>query len=200
MDSQRRNLRTRISRTTENLKAHSRPLRPLAIGDRVFVQNQRGPNPNKWDRSGLVVESAGNDQYRVKIDGSGRLTLRNCRFLRAYTPIETSSKQRSESPPVPPYSHQQQPLSPMTDSTVPRTSQDATDRPSAGNPENLSLPTNHRVRQPRLTIHLKEPTLTRTPQCQTPTHHLCHPNNHHRAALAGPGDHASTLSPRQANG
>lgn len=152
-------LRTRISRTTENLKAHSRPLRPLATGDRVFVQNQRRPNPNKWDRAGLVVESAGNDQYRVKIDGSGRLTLRNRRFLRAYTPIETSTKQRSEPPPVPPYSHQQQPLSPMTDSTVPRTSQDATDRPSAGHPENLS-----------------PPSTTTTDQPQSQTTPACHPS------------------------
>ncbi len=72
-------LRTRISRTTESLQTHSRPLRPLTTGDRVFLQNQHGPNPTKWDRSGLVVESLGHDQYRVKIDGSGRLTLRNRR-------------------------------------------------------------------------------------------------------------------------
>ncbi|XP_048576073.1 uncharacterized protein LOC116603222 [Nematostella vectensis] len=79
-------LRTRISRTTESLREHARPLRPLAIGTRVFLQNQQGPNPNKWDRSGVVVEAAGHDQYRVKVYGSGRVTLRNRRFLRAYTP------------------------------------------------------------------------------------------------------------------
>ena len=78
-------LRTRITRTTESLKAHSRPLRPLSLGERVFLQNQQGPNPTKWDRSGKVVESVGHDQYRVKVDGSGRITLRNRRFLRAFT-------------------------------------------------------------------------------------------------------------------
>ena len=78
-------LRTRITRTTESLKAHSRPLRPLSLGERVFLQNQQGPNPTKWDRSGTVVESVGHDQYRVKVDGSGRITLRNRRFLRAFT-------------------------------------------------------------------------------------------------------------------
>ncbi len=78
-------LKTRITRTTESLRAHSRPLRPLSIGDRVFLQNQHGPSSNKWDRSGVVVESLGHDQYRVKVDGSGRLTLRNRRFLQAYT-------------------------------------------------------------------------------------------------------------------
>ena len=83
-------LRTRITRTTESLKAHSRPLRPLAIGEKVFIQNQQGTHPNKWDRSGVVVESTGHDQYRVKVHGSGRLTLRNRRFLRAYTPATPS--------------------------------------------------------------------------------------------------------------
>ncbi|XP_010780048.1 uncharacterized protein [Notothenia coriiceps] len=68
-------LRTRMSRTTESLGTHSRPLRPLALGERVFLQNQQGPSPHKWDRSGIVVESPRHDQYRVRVDGSGRLTL-----------------------------------------------------------------------------------------------------------------------------
>ncbi|XP_032225565.2 uncharacterized protein K02A2.6-like [Nematostella vectensis] len=85
-------LRSRITRTAETLKEHSRPLRPLAVGERVFLQNQQGRNPNKWDRSGVVVESPGHDQYRVKVDGSGLLTLRNRRFLRAYTPASSDIK------------------------------------------------------------------------------------------------------------
>ena len=71
--------RSRISRTTESLKEHPRPLRPLVLGERVFIQNQQGTSPNKWDRSGIVVESSGHDQYQVKVDGSGRLTSRNRR-------------------------------------------------------------------------------------------------------------------------
>lgn len=93
-------LRTRITHTTESLKAHPRPLRPLSLGERVFLQNQQGPNPTKWDRSGVVVESAGHDQYRVKVDGSGRITLCNRRFLRAYTPATPSIR------PPPPPAHQ----------------------------------------------------------------------------------------------
>ena len=89
-------LRTRITRTTESLNAHSRPLRPLTLGERVFLQNQQGPNPTKWDRSGVVVESAGHDQYRVKVEGSGRITLRNHRFLQAYMPATPSI--RSQQP------------------------------------------------------------------------------------------------------
>ena len=82
--------RRSITRTTESLRDHSRPFHPLAPGDRVFIQNQQGNNPTKWDRSGIVVESLGNDQYKIKVDGSGRLTLRNRRFLRAYTPVTPS--------------------------------------------------------------------------------------------------------------
>ena len=64
-------LRSRITRTTETLKEHSRPLPPLALGQKVFLQNQHGTSLTKWDRSGIVVESLGHDQYRVKVDGSG---------------------------------------------------------------------------------------------------------------------------------
>ena len=60
-------LRTQMSRTTESLRAHSRPLRPLVLGETVFLQNQQGPSPHKWDRSGVVVESLGHDQYRVRL-------------------------------------------------------------------------------------------------------------------------------------
>ena len=69
----------------ERLNAHARQLPQLEIGERVFIQNQNGPHPNKWDRSGIVLESLGHDQYTVKVDGSGRLTKRNRRFLRHYT-------------------------------------------------------------------------------------------------------------------
>jgi hypothetical protein len=78
-------LRTRFTRTAEHLNTKARDLVPLSSGERVFVQNQNGNHPTKWDRSGIIMESQGNDQYLVKIDGSGRLTLRNRRFLRKYT-------------------------------------------------------------------------------------------------------------------
>jgi len=94
-------LRTRLTRTTESMTSYSRPLRPLTIGERVFIQNQRGTHPTKWDRSGTVVESPGYDQYRVKVDGSGRLTLRNRRFLRAYTPATSSIPQPSPAQSLP---------------------------------------------------------------------------------------------------
>ena len=49
-------LRTRFVRSAESMNQHAHPLPVLQCGDRVFVQNQTGPHPNKWDRSGVVVE------------------------------------------------------------------------------------------------------------------------------------------------
>ena len=77
-------LKTRYVRTLETLSEHSRPLSPLRIGDGVMIQNQSGRFPKKWDKSGVIVETKANDQYVVKVAGSGRLTLRNRRFLRRY--------------------------------------------------------------------------------------------------------------------
>ena len=90
-------LRTRYVKTIENLSEHARPLRPLRHGDNVLIQNQRGRHPTKWSSSGVVVETKPNDQYVVKVTGSGRLTLRNRRFLRSFTshqlvPTETRAQ------------------------------------------------------------------------------------------------------------
>ena len=62
-------LRNRHMRTTERLTAHSRHLPPFAVGDSVRLQNQTGPHPNKWDKTGLIVEVHQFDQYVVCIDG-----------------------------------------------------------------------------------------------------------------------------------
>lgn len=82
-------LRTRYVKTLENLSEHSRTLPPLRHGDQVLLQNQRGRFPKKWDHSGMIVETKPNDQYVVRVSGSRRLTLRNRRFLRKFTPHES---------------------------------------------------------------------------------------------------------------
>ena len=71
------------------MNKHAHKLPELEVGERVFVQNQHGPHPNKWDRSGIVLESLGHHQYNIKIDGTGRITKRNRQFLRKYTLPET---------------------------------------------------------------------------------------------------------------
>ena len=63
------------------LSEHTRELTPLLIGDVVQVQNQTGHSAKKWDKSGSVVKVLPFNQYRVKVDGSGRVTLRAQQFL-----------------------------------------------------------------------------------------------------------------------
>ena len=46
------------------------------------------------------MESQGHDQYLVKIDGSGRLTLRNRRFLRQCTAASPVIRSPNASPPL----------------------------------------------------------------------------------------------------
>ena len=72
----------------ETLSEHTKLLPPLRVGDTVLVQNQLGNHPRRWDKSGCVVEVKQHDQYVVKIDGSGRATLRNRKFLRKFTPYQ----------------------------------------------------------------------------------------------------------------
>ena len=70
-------------RDMERLEAHTKELGELDMGQLVSVQNQVGNKPGRWDKTGVVVEKgAGPRQYLIRMDGSGRVTLRNRRFLR----------------------------------------------------------------------------------------------------------------------
>ena len=69
-----------------DLQDKSTPLKPLVIGDVVQVQNQWGNHASKWDLSGLIAEKLDFDAYFVKMDGTGRTTKRNRRFLRKIVP------------------------------------------------------------------------------------------------------------------
>lgn len=80
-------LRNRHMKVSERLTEHTRVLPPLAVGDSVRIQNQRGPHPTKWDKTGIVIEVRQFDQYVVRVDGSGRVTLRNRKFLRKFLPV-----------------------------------------------------------------------------------------------------------------
>ena len=74
-------------RAAEYWSEHTRGLPALVVGDYVRIQNQTGPQPNKWDTTGLVIEVRQFDQYVVRVDGSGQKTLRNRQFLRKYIAI-----------------------------------------------------------------------------------------------------------------
>ena len=74
---------------------HIRSIQPPKIGDKVRVQNQTGNHPLKWDKTGSVVEVRQFHQYLIRLDGSGRQSLRNRKFLRRYTPIHIPTVRRS---------------------------------------------------------------------------------------------------------
>jgi hypothetical protein len=79
-------LRHRFVRQSDALNAHARNLPRLLVGDQVFIQNQTGNAPKRWDKTGIVVEQGNHDQYIIKVIGSGRLTTRNRQFLRQFHP------------------------------------------------------------------------------------------------------------------
>ena len=80
-------LRRRHVQSGEQYNEHTRNLPPLQIGDIVYVQNQVGANPRRWEKTGRIVEIHEHNQYTVRMDGSGRTTLRNRRFLRKCIPF-----------------------------------------------------------------------------------------------------------------
>lgn len=82
-------LRQRFHRSAEDRNTHAKSLPSLQIGDRCYIQNQTGPHPKRWDRSGTIVEDHGHSSYTLKVDGTGRVTRRNRQYLRKFTPAST---------------------------------------------------------------------------------------------------------------
>ena len=64
-------------KTEYNRRTHLLP--PLSIGDLVVIQDQQS---KRWKKSGVIVETLPYRQYTIRMDGSGRTTLRNRRFLK----------------------------------------------------------------------------------------------------------------------
>ena len=140
-------LRHRHLQCAERLLRDTRSLTPLVVGDKVRVQNQVGPHPLKWDRTGTVVEVRQFDQYVVRLDGSRRVTLRNRKFLRKFIPALQD----------------QQPAFQLPRLQEPVTKQPLTTLPSDCTTEPLALPN----QSPPPTA---EPTPAPTPTCpNTPT-------------------------------
>ena len=88
----------------ESLNRNAVSLRPIQLGECVFIQNQTGPNPNKWSKTGQVVEILPFDSYLVKVDGSRKVTKRNRRFLRVFKPFnptKCNSEVTEDQPQIP---------------------------------------------------------------------------------------------------
>ena len=77
------------------LLQHTHPLPPLQVGSTVQVQNQRGPHANKWDLSGVITEILPFDAYMIRMDGSGRATKRNRRFLKQILPYNSAIQHKN---------------------------------------------------------------------------------------------------------
>jgi hypothetical protein len=83
-------LAPRGAKLHDKMKQGTKELPPLEFGDHVMLQNQLGNKPKCWDKRGVVVQADPKTrQYKVMAFGSRRLTLRNRRFLRKYTPPGT---------------------------------------------------------------------------------------------------------------
>merc|ERR1711873_394708 len=75
-------LAVKFAEIERSLGKGARDLPSLDVGDMVQIQNQRGNAPRRWCKSGKIVEKLEFNQYLIKVDGSGRLTRRNRRFLK----------------------------------------------------------------------------------------------------------------------
>ena len=87
VDAARRRERGLARRDTNMVKRYNRTahnLHPLSEGDSVSIQD---PRNRRWSMAGRVVEVLPNRQYRVRVAGSGRITLRNRRFLRKLSAV-----------------------------------------------------------------------------------------------------------------
>ena len=82
LDHREATMATRSETELGKWSEHTHPLPQLKVGDVVRVQNQTGPFPRRWDKTGTVIEVCQFHQYLVRLAGSGRATLRNRKFLR----------------------------------------------------------------------------------------------------------------------
>ena len=90
------------AKSAEYYNEHTQGLPPLTLSDYILLQNQMGNHPNCWEKTGLIVETLGNRQYQVKVDGSNCITLWNRHFLWKITPFAPSTWPLPQIPPTMP--------------------------------------------------------------------------------------------------
>ncbi|MEL6805362.1 MAG: hypothetical protein AAFO91_16440, partial [Bacteroidota bacterium] len=134
-------LRARFINSCEKLNRKARYMKPLAPNDRCFVQNQVGSYPKKWHHTGVVMEVLPHDKYAVKLDGSGRVTHRNRRFLKKYTPAQLNIQQGRFNLP-----HTSRVEGPTSVPLIPLTDPANQDR---GDDENISCASEYQLADPR---------------------------------------------------
>ena len=77
---------------SEKLDMNAKKLKELQAGDTVYIQDQDGPSPRKWTKSGTILETLPHNSFLVKVDGSNKVTKRNRQFLRHYVPFSDLNK------------------------------------------------------------------------------------------------------------
>jgi hypothetical protein len=111
-------LAKRNHKNAERYNEHTKLLADLELGNHVAVQNQTGPRANKWEKTGTVVEKEGNRQYIIRMDGSGRCSLRNRRFLKRIQPMCADLPLLAIDPPAMPAKSTSMPLVAMEKSPL----------------------------------------------------------------------------------
>ena len=101
MEDREKALMKRHVRARERLTLHTKTLQKLQVGDSVLIQNQTGNHARKWDRTGKIMEVKDFDQYLVKVDDSGRVSLRNRKFLQKFVPYARQPAPRAFQSPTP---------------------------------------------------------------------------------------------------
>ena len=119
-------LATRSTIDQERWSSHTHDLPPLRVGDHVFIQNQTGNYPKRWDRRGVVIEVLQYHQYKVRVDGSRSVTLRNRQYLRKFKPYLPES-----------FVSHNVPLS-ATSACTPNTNRSSVDQPPQAAPETVA--------------------------------------------------------------
>ena len=74
-------LARRLQNYGKRLAEHSKTQKQIPVGTTVSVQNQTGRHPNKWDKTGIVLENQKHDKVLVRLDGSRRTTIRNRKYV-----------------------------------------------------------------------------------------------------------------------
>ena len=113
-------LHHRNAKIIERYNKHTHNLPPLQAGDTVTIQS---PIHHRWNTTGKIINSLPDRQYRIRVNGSGRITLRNRRFLRkcefkpAPTPIPSATLEPTTSPISAPLLHPPTPMEPQQQTT-----------------------------------------------------------------------------------
>ena len=142
--------RDKALETTYN--EHSHPLPPLKIQTPVRIQEH-----SSWMKTGRVVEVLPNRQYQIRIDGSGRLSLRNRRFIKPiHTGVSAPEKHPLPSFPIPSALSEENSKkydvdnnNPTSTGEPPSKDEDTTPHDSTENPED-TLQTNPEIRHPNI--------------------------------------------------